>query len=73
MTGLELLFNTEQQSAFMRLPSKMAFKDAMAIYGRKDQATNDFLQKCIRVGILRKLAKGIYEKLEASGVTGVTV
>ena len=50
MTGLELLFNPEQQSAFMRLPGKMAFNDAKAIYGRGDHATKDFLEKCVKVG-----------------------
>ena len=72
MTGLELLFNPEQQSAFQRLPGSFRFKQAMAIYGRADQATSDFLQKCIRVEILRKPAKGAYEKVETSGVDGAT-
>lgn len=62
MAGLELLFNAEQQAAFLRLPNHFTFKEAKAIYGRRDQATKDFLEKCIRVGILRKPAKGIYEK-----------
>ena len=72
MTGLELMFNQDQEAAFQRLPERFTFKEAKTTYGRADQATNDFLQKCIRVGILRKPAKGTYEKVETSGVSGVT-
>lgn len=70
MTGLELLYNPEQQLAYQRLPNRFAPKDAKAIYGRADQATQDFLQKCVRVGILRKLAKGFYEKVAIGGASG---
>jgi hypothetical protein len=73
MTGLELLYNPEQQLAFQRLPLKFAFKEAMAIYRRSDQPTTDFLQKCIRVGILRKPAKGMYEKGGIGGASGAAV
>ena len=72
MTGPELLFNEDQQATFATLPNRFAFKEAKAVYGRGDQATNDFLQKGIRVGIFRKPAKGTYEKVETSGVSGVT-
>ena len=71
MTGLELLFNPEQQAAFLRLLNRFTFKEAKAIYGRSDQPTRDFLQKCIRIGILRQPAKGIYERMENSGVSRV--
>lgn len=72
LSGLELLFNPEQQSAFQRLPDRFAFKEAKAAYQRTDQPTTDFLQKCIRVGILWKPAKGVYEKLGGNGVSGET-
>jgi hypothetical protein len=70
MTGLELLYNLGQQSAFQRLPDRFAFKEAKAIYERADEATKGFLQKCIRVGILRKPAKGLYEKVGIGGASG---
>jgi hypothetical protein len=54
MTGPSLLFNDERQQAYQRLPTVFRFKDAQMIYGRRAQATADFLQKCIGVGIMRK-------------------
>ena len=65
MGGASLLFNDEQQQAYLRLPPAFRFKDAQSIYGRRAQATKDFLQKCISVSIIRKDAKG-YRKLEAA-------
>ncbi|MHB8501412.1 MAG: AAA family ATPase [Candidatus Acidiferrales bacterium] len=63
LEGVEFLDNRDQQDAFERLPVAFSFKDAKAIYGRRDQATIDFLQKCERAGILRKIARGRYEKV----------
>ena len=60
--GVELLYNSEQQKAFGNLPNSFKFKEAKSIYGKQDQATSDFLMKCIRVGILHKIGKGQYEK-----------
>ena len=62
LTGPELLFNEEQVDAFKRLPSKFRFKDGKQIYRKGDQATTDFLKKCISCGILKKV-KGGYEKV----------
>ena len=63
LSGVELLDNKDQQIAFDKLPPAFSFKEAKANYGRHDQATADFLSKCQRVGILRKPAKGHYEKV----------
>jgi hypothetical protein len=70
--GCEFL-NKDQQDAFEKLPAAFSFKDAKAIYKRQDQATNDFLKKCLLVSILRKPARGCYEKVapQASGAGGV--
>lgn len=73
LSGVELLFNSEQEHAFLRLPDQFAFREAKAVYQRADQPTTDFLQKCIRVGILRKPAKGVYAKVGGDGVSGASV
>jgi hypothetical protein len=65
MSGASLLFNDEQQQAYQRLPRVFRFKDAQSIYGRRAQATADFLQKCISASIVRKDGKE-YRKLEAA-------
>jgi len=64
LEGVEFLNNRDQQDAFDKLPLVFTFKEAKATYGRKDQATVGFLQKCERLGILRKPGKGRpYEKV----------
>jgi hypothetical protein len=72
LSGCEFL-KKDQQDAFEKLPATFTFKEAKGIYGWQDQATNDFLKKCLLVSILRKPAKGCYEKVaaQASGVGGV--
>jgi len=62
LSGVQLLCNPLQEAAFLKLPGRFGFKDAMRAYGRKDQATSDFLKKSIALGILRKPAHGVYEK-----------
>ena len=66
LSGAKLLGNEDQQQAFGRLPERFRFKEAKRIYGKADQATTDFLNKCIAAGILRKVTKGKYEKLGPS-------
>jgi hypothetical protein len=63
MTGVELLFNIDQQAMFAKLPQEFQFKEAKRIYGRQDQATRDFLQKCERVGVLKRCGHGRYVKV----------
>lgn len=63
--GVEFLENKDQQTAFEKLPPAFSFKEAKATYGRQDEATNSFLKKCMLVGILRKAAKGRYEKVSS--------
>jgi hypothetical protein len=63
MIGAQLLFHDEQEKAFARLPVRFEFKEAKRIYRRADQATRDFLLKCVEFGILRQLARGRYEKM----------
>jgi hypothetical protein len=63
MVGIDLLFNTDQQACYAKLPPTFDFKTAKNSYGRTDQPTKDFLEKCKRVGILSQPAKGQYRKV----------
>ena len=67
LTGAELLGNSHQKAAFDALHEEFRFKDALATYEKGSQATTDFLNKCISAGILRKVAKGRYEKVQPAG------
>ncbi|HXM64155.1 MAG TPA: AAA family ATPase [Terriglobales bacterium] len=62
LNGASLLFNSQQEETFDKLPPVFRFKEAQRIYGRGPQATTDFLKKCINVGILRKDGRD-YRKL----------
>ncbi|MBI3695335.1 MAG: AAA family ATPase [Acidobacteria bacterium] len=62
ITGAGLLFNPDQQAVFAKLPDCFRFKNAQLAYGKGAQATTDFLNKCINVGILRRADRG-YEKV----------
>jgi hypothetical protein len=66
LAGIELLDNREQEAAFIRLPDKFRFTEAMNAYGRGDQATSDFLSKAIGAGILRKVQRGLYAKIRGT-------
>jgi hypothetical protein len=71
MAGSHLLFNASQEEAFAGLGSSFRFKEAKHVYGKADQATTDFLKKCIAVGILRSPGRGQYHKV--GGVDGVSL
>ena len=62
LSGVEFLM-TDQQAAFNKLPLAFTLKVAKTEYGRQDQATIDFLKKCIQLGIVRKVERGKYEKV----------
>ena len=65
VTGESLLFNSDHSSAYSKLPDRFRFKEAQDIYNKGAQATTDFLNKCCNVGILRRVARGLYEKIAA--------
>jgi hypothetical protein len=68
-----LLFNPEQEDAFKKLPNEFTFKVAVHTYGKADQPTKNWLEKCIDIGLLQQpVQRGPYFKTQAgSGVTGV--
>jgi hypothetical protein len=65
LVGARLLGNSDQESAFGKLPDKFAFKDAKAIYGRTDDPTRKWLLKCVASGLLAQVSKGLYERIPA--------
>lgn len=70
LTGAELLFNSAQQEALAALPQRFSFKDAKQAYGRSDQPTSNWLSRSIELHLLRKVSRGVYEKIEAAGGRG---
>lgn len=66
LTGASLLFNNGQINTYNSLPTRFRFKDAQLAYGKAAQPTTDFLNKCCSLGILRKVARGVYEKVQLS-------
>jgi hypothetical protein len=63
-TGIDLLGNLDQQNAYQQLKNQFSFKEAKHAYGKGDQATCDFLKKCMGIGILRRHSKGVYGKVQ---------
>jgi hypothetical protein len=63
LRGTTLLFNSNRQAAFEKLPESFTFKLAKQTYGRGSQATTDFLNKCQSVGILKKEGR-MYRKVK---------
>jgi hypothetical protein len=65
VSGPALLANAEQEAAFGQLPQEFAFKRAKQVYQRSDDPTRKWLQKCMAVGIVEQLGRGVYRKLRA--------
>jgi hypothetical protein len=62
-TGIECL-SPEDRTALDRLPDTFRFTDARRALSKTDKPTNDFLQQCIRLEIVKKLPhKGGYRKI----------
>lgn len=64
ITGAHLLFNADQQAAFKKLPERFRFKEAEQVYGRRAQATTDFLNKCVGVGLLQRVPGGYLKVID---------
>jgi hypothetical protein len=63
ITGANFL-TSDQKKALSKLPQDFRFKQAKQEYGKGGQATTDFLQRCMSLGLVSKNAVGTYEKLE---------
>lgn len=66
VAAVQLLCNKDQEAAFRKLPDQFTTKQATQAYERQDEATNEFLKKCIAIGVLRKVARGTYEKIRVA-------
>jgi KaiC/GvpD/RAD55 family RecA-like ATPase len=62
LRGSELLFNKDQQEALEGLPQGFSFKNAKQAYGRADQATSNWLRRCIDLQLVHKVSRGVYAK-----------
>ena len=67
LVGAQLLFGDEQQRALAQLEPRFTTGQAKTAYGRGDQATSDWLQKCARLGLIRRVGRGQWEKTPDSG------
>ena len=71
LIGSVALLNKDQQELFEKLGSTFSFTEAKHAYGRRGQATTDFLRKCIDLQLLEKVGK-LYGKVpraaESSGL-----
>jgi hypothetical protein len=61
--GSELLANDDQARAYNTLPAGFTTGEARQNYGRGDQATSEFLAKCVHRGLLQKVARGQWRKI----------
>lgn len=64
LTGPQLLFNNKQETALANLAPNFTFKEAKLAYGHGDQATSNFLGRCIDLQLVRKVARGCYQHLQ---------
>jgi len=62
LSSAGLLTDPHQKETYMKLPAEFTFAQAKANYERSDDPTNKLLQRCIALGILEKVKKGIYRK-----------
>ena len=63
IADIALLGHPEQIAAFEKLPPQFTFKEAKAAYKRADDPTRKFLVKCIQLGLIRQVGRGLYERL----------
>jgi hypothetical protein len=64
ITGIKLLNNPEQEAAFQKLAREFSFKEAKYIYGRSDDPTKKWLNKCESVGVLVQTGRGTYRRTD---------
>ncbi len=64
---LLLLEDPHQQRVFEQLPGSFMFKDIRRAYGKHEESTNQLIHKLMRLGLVRKIAYGHYEKEKLNG------
>jgi hypothetical protein len=68
LIGPELLANEDQKTALGNLSTRFSFKEAKAAYRRADQATANFLKRCIDLDLVQKVGRG--RKGDCDGALG---
>jgi hypothetical protein len=66
LLGAELLVDPTRQKALVDLPETFRYKDAKRVYGKGDQATTNFLNDCLNLGLVEKVSRGKYQKVAPS-------
>jgi len=66
LTGAKLLFDVPRERVLASLQQRFTYKEAKRAYGKGDQATTNFLQRCIALGLMRRPKRGEYEKISPS-------
>ena len=56
------LDHPQQEAVFDRLAESFLFKDVRRLYDKPDETTNVFIHKMMRLGLVRKVARGQYRK-----------
>jgi hypothetical protein len=62
LVGPELLPATQQDAFYKLLDGEFTFKQAMQAYGRSDDPTSKWMARCIALGLVRKVKRGVYRK-----------
>jgi hypothetical protein len=65
LANIELLGNVDQEAAFRNLPSEFTFKQAKEVFGRSDDPTRKWLQKCGWLGLVCQTGRGRYARSDA--------
>jgi hypothetical protein len=55
----------EHAQVFAALPETFSFKEARGITGKQCEATFQFIHKMMGLGLMRKVARGQYEKMHS--------
>lgn len=58
----ELLENPEHEAVWQALPASFGFRDVRLLYGKHDELTNRLLHDFMRLGLVRRVEHGKYEK-----------
>jgi hypothetical protein len=65
ITDIRLLGNELQIAALKKLPAKFTFKDAKHAYERSDDPSRKWLQKCMALGLVQQVERGVYTRADA--------
>jgi len=64
LSKLQLLGNPSQETALSGLPTRFSFDDAKRAYQRGDDPTRKWLQKCMALGLVVQVGRGVYDRTD---------